>query len=127
MERTDSKLLSDLRRKLAKPGQPPVSNEAIQQRRATLQAVVYMPNDIANSVVAQREGMKLHSYLDESKLDQVATWEQRLSTKQGGSSAVAAPAKTKSATRPAIVKELHLDKVKVPDAALSASRKAEAE
>jgi hypothetical protein len=127
MDRTDSKLLTDLRTKLAKPGDPPVSHQAVQQRRAKLQAVVPMPNDIATYIVAQREGVKLHTYLDEPKLDQVATWEQRLNAKQGGPSAGLQPAKTMPATRIAIVKELHLDRVKVPDAALSAGRKVEAE
>jgi hypothetical protein len=129
MDRTNPRLLADLRKKLARPGEPPVSNQAVQQRRARLQAIVPMPTDIATYIVAQRVGMKLHSYLDEAKLDQVATWEQRLSAKEANMGAVAsAPTPVRRpATRPAIVKELHLDRIKVPDAALSSRRKAEAE
>ncbi len=130
MDRTDPNLLADLRKKLAKPGEAPVSNQAVQQRRAKLQAVISMPTDVASYVVAQRAGMKLHSYLDDSKLDQVATWEQRLSAKETANGA-AAPAPTlarkKPATGTAIVKELHLDKIRVPDAALSQARRTEAE
>src|SRR5918996_3406507 len=110
MDRTNYRLLADLRKKLAKPGQPPVSLQAVQQRRARLQGLVPMPTDLATYIVAQRVGMRLHAYLDEEKLDQVATWEQRLSAKEatgsregGGSSS-----KSKPATRPAIVKEFHL-------------------
>lgn len=129
MDRTNSRLLADLRRKLAKPGEPPVSLQAIQQRRARLQGLISMPSDIATYIVAQRARMRLHSYLDEEKLDQVATWEQRLSVKEGtsaGNGGGSSP-KSKAATRPAIVKEFHLDKVKIPDAALSTRRKNEAE
>ncbi len=91
MDRTDSQLLANLRKKLARSGDPPVSNQAVQQRRAKLQAVVSMPTDVASYIVAQREGMKLHKYLDESKLDQVATWEQRLSAKETSSPLAAPP------------------------------------
>jgi hypothetical protein len=116
MDRTNSKLLADLRKKVAKPGDPPVSLQAIQQPRAKLQDVVSMPTDIASYIVAQRAGMKLHSYLDESKLDQVATWEQRLSAKQAASAEVS-PVESKGSpvTKSTIVKEFHLDKVKIPD------------
>lgn len=131
MDRTNSRLLVELRQKLAKPGEPPVSHQAVQQRRSKLQGVVSMPTDIATYIVAQRAGVPLHAYLDETKLDQVATWEQPLSAKEGtattGAAAAPTGTKNKSAIRTTIVKELHLDKIKVPDAALSAGRKTEAE
>jgi len=129
MDRTDPKLLTALRAKLGKTGAP-VSYQAVQQRRAKLQALVPMPNDVATYVVAQRAGVPLHPHLDSAKLDEVATAEQRLLAKErpasSGDGGRSAP-KNRAATRTAIVKELHLDKIKVPDAALSAGRKEEAE
>src|SRR5438105_1855541 len=89
-DRTNPALFKDLRARLAKPGDPPVSPQAIQQRRGRLQEVVPMPTDIATYIVAQRVGMKLHRYLDGPKLDEVATWEQRLAAKEAGSAPVAA-------------------------------------
>src|SRR5437870_8652224 len=86
MDRTDSELLVALRKKLARSGEPPVSLQAIQQRRARLQNVVSMPTDIATYIVAQRVGVRLYLFLDVAKLDQVATWEQRLSAKERGPS-----------------------------------------
>jgi hypothetical protein len=89
-----------------------------------------MPTDVATYIVAQRKGMKLHKYLPAEKLDEVATWEQRLAAKEGaesGSSSGGSRSKPKPAIKQTIVKELHLDKVKVPNAALSSVRKADAE
>jgi hypothetical protein len=126
MDRTNSKLFADLRKRLGRSGGP-VSAQAVQQRRGKLQDLVPMPTDVATYIVAQRAGMKLHSYLDEAKLDQVATWEQRLSGKENGSGASAARGPSKRAVSKTVVKELHLDKIKVPDAALSVQRKGEAE
>lgn len=107
-----------------------MTTEAVRQRRAKLQDIVSMPNDVATYIVAKRERMRLHAYLDEAKLDQVATWEQRLDAKEGPVPASAASAGTRTnrvPARPAIVKEYHLGKVKIPDDALTAARKAEAD
>jgi hypothetical protein len=130
MVRTDSEVLAALRKKLAKPGNTPVTLQAIHQRRAKLQTLVPMPTDIATYVVAQRAGVTLHAYLDAATLDQVATAEQRLSAKEASAqegTAARARETRKPATRAAIVNELHLDKIKVPNAALSAARQTEAE
>jgi len=112
---------------LAKPGEPPVSPQAVQQRRGRLQRIVPMPSDIATYIVAQRVGIKLQRYLDGLQLGEVATWEQRLAAKENGSPPTTQPRFRKPAGSKAVVKEFHLDKVKLPDAALSTQRKAEAE
>src|SRR2546421_9654273 len=100
MVRTDSKVLAALRKKLAKPGNTPVSLQAIDQRRAKLQALVPMPTDIATYVVAQRAGVPLHAYLDAATLDQVATAEQRLSAKEASAQEGTA-ARTRETRKPA--------------------------
>jgi hypothetical protein len=128
MGRTNSEVLAALRKRLAKLGQPPVSLQAIQQRRGRFQAMVPMHTDIATYVVAQREGVPLHRYLDAETLDQVATAEQRLSAKEARSSASAGTAARRSRRPAAItVKEVHLEKIKVSQAALSPQRMGEAE
>jgi hypothetical protein len=118
MVRTNPDVLAALRKKLAKAGGKPVSLQAIHQRRAKLQALVPMPADIATYVVAQRAGVPLHAYLEAATLDQVATAEQRLSAKESSAKAlteVRVRETRKPAGRAAIVKELHLGNIKVPD------------
>jgi hypothetical protein len=83
MSRTNSAVLAVLRKKLAKRGDPPVSLQAVHQRRSRIQDKVPMPTDIATYVVAQRAGVRLHQYLDADTLDQVASAEGRLSAKEG--------------------------------------------
>lgn len=128
MGRTDSRVMAALRSKLAKPGEPPVSPQAVQQRRAKLQAQVPMSSDIATYVVAQRAGVPLHKFLDAATLDQVAGAEQRLSAKESSlpTSALPTSAARKSPSEAPVVKELKLEGLKVPAAALSVSRMTEA-
>jgi Swt1-like HEPN len=126
--RTNSDVLAALRKKLAKRGDPPVSLQAVQQRRSRLQDKVPMPTDIATYVVAQRAGVRLHQYLDADILDQVATAEGRLSAKEGPATAAPANLSRRAPRSTAItVKEVHLGKLKVPESTLSATRMAEAE
>ena len=128
MTRTNSDVLAALRKKLAKRGDPPVSHQAIQQRRSRLQDLVSMPNDIATYVVAQRAGVRIHQFLDPDTLDKVATAEGHLSAKEGTPAAAPARAARRTSRAAAItVKEVHLGKLKVPESSLSASRMAEAE
>ena len=64
----DYTLFADLRKKLGRSGVP-VSRQAVEQRRAKLQKLVPMPTDVATYIVAQRAGVRIHSYLDEGKLN----------------------------------------------------------
>ena len=45
-----------------------MSAQAVQQRRARLQALVTMPNDVAEGVLAQQIGLKPHQYIDDPDL-----------------------------------------------------------
>jgi hypothetical protein len=128
MGRANPAVLAALRTKLAKAGQRPVSLQAVQQRRAKIQSLVPMPSEIATYVIAQRAGVPLHAHLDAATLEQVATADLHLRTKDSRTEGrTPVPAKSKPVTRPIIVKELHLTNIKVPSAALSAVRKADAE
>lgn len=75
-----------------------------------------MPTDIATYVIAQREGVKLHRYLDEPTLAKVAEYEGRLTAKEGGQ---AAPAPAKPAARRRAAKTSTVDRSKIPVGALS--------
>jgi hypothetical protein len=89
-----------------------------------------MSSDVATYVVALRAGVPLHRFLDSATLDQVAVAEQRLNATEltAPSAGTATPNRRRSPTRTQVVKELRLESgVKVPAAALSASRMSEAQ
>jgi len=104
-----------------------VSLQAVQQRRARLQSKVPMASDIATYVVAQREGVPLHKYLDAETLDQIAAAEQRVSAKEAAMAPVPSPGQRARKAATITVKEVHLGKVKVPESALSPRQLGEAE
>ena len=124
--RSNPALLKALRQKLAPPGQPPVSLQAVSERRRRIQSKVPMATDIATGVVAQRAGIPIHRFLDDETLNEVAKAEQRLSAKEASSPAAAPSAAKKTGTR-ASPRTIQLDRVKVPSTALSPERAAEAE
>jgi Swt1-like HEPN len=107
-----------------------VSFEAVRQRRAKLQNLVSMPNDIATYVVAQREGVPIHRFLDTDSLTTVASFDEKLAAKEVGATPAPAPKRstqrTRRVERPAAV-ELRLDNVRVPAGVLSAKHMREAE
>src|SRR5919199_1130126 len=78
-ERGLNEVIVELREKLGG-----VSHQAISQRRARLQRIVQMPTDIATYVLAAREGVRLHTELDAATLEQVATFEDRLRSREEG-------------------------------------------
>lgn len=123
MAQTNRDVLAALRAKLGG-----VTSEAVRQRRARLQKVVAMPNDIATYVVAQREGVPIHRFLDADVLATVASFDEKLAAKENGAAprAQAAPRAARRAARPATV-ELRLDNVHVPAGVLSAKHTREAE
>jgi Swt1-like HEPN len=126
MPRTNSAVLDQLRTKLGRGGRP-VTHQALEQRRKRIQDLVPMPPDIANYIVAQREGVRLHKHLDEETLERVATFEERLRAKEGSAEPASAPRRraAKTTVRPS-VKELRVGEVKVPKNALSQQHMADA-
>ncbi|MEX1046854.1 MAG: Swt1 family HEPN domain-containing protein [Actinomycetota bacterium] len=128
-EKTSPEVMAALRQALAGKGKHPVSPQAVQQRRKRLQQLVPMPLDVATYVIAQRFGVPLHKFLDADVLDQVAAAEQRLAVKESAASSVVPhtghDARERAST--VTVREVHLDKIKIPEAALSPARLAEVE
>jgi HEPN superfamily Swt1-like protein len=83
MARTNSDVLAALPEKLGG-----VTLQAVQQRRARIQALVDMPADIATYIVAQREGVKTNRWLDAETLQKVAEFDAMVRAREQGSGAV---------------------------------------
>jgi hypothetical protein len=109
--RTNQAILAALRKKLGD-----VSHQAISQRRHRIQSEVGMPTDIATYVIAQREGVRIEKHLDTETLRTVAEFQSRLDSK--GAPPEPRPRRGAARNQGAVVKELHVGGVKIPDAAL---------
>ena len=120
MAQTNRAVLTELRAKLGRPGQP-VTHQAIAQRRDRLRRLVQMPTDIATYIVAARERVRLDRHLNAETLERVALFEERLRTKESGTSTRApspvSPSRRVSAA--STVRELRVGDAKIPKAALS--------
>jgi hypothetical protein len=117
---TNRAVLAERRKNLGQDGKPG-SHQAIAQRRGRLQGLVQMPSDIATYIVASREGIRLHKYLDAEVLEQVAVFDERVRRKEEGSPGATPARAGRSRTTPtaSTVKELRVGEVKVPKRALS--------
>lgn len=123
MTRVNQVVLTALRETLGQDGRP-VSRQSVEKRRNRLQVIVHMPNDIATYIVAGREGIRLHKYLDTPTLEQVASFEGRLLAKEAG---VEVPPKAGRGRAPrkagtAAARELRIGDIKLPSRALSSKR-----
>ncbi|MGZ6609348.1 MAG: Swt1 family HEPN domain-containing protein [Solirubrobacteraceae bacterium] len=102
-------------------------------RRAKLQKVVGMPNDIALYVAAQREGVPIHRWVKDAELlAQVASFDAAIAAKEPGVGLVAVPVagRAKRTSLKAVEsrgKEFALDKIEVPAGVLSEKHRRDAE
>jgi Swt1-like HEPN len=118
MARTNSAVLNELREKLGG-----VSRQAVEQRRDRITAKVAMPADIAAYVLAQRQGVRIARHLDEATLEKVAEYESRLTQKEAAEGSLqpvpAATGRRAKGSASRAPKPVVLDKIKVPDGALT--------
>jgi hypothetical protein len=85
-----------------------------------------MPTDIATYVVAQREGVKIAKYLDETTLQTVAEFDSRLAQKEGGQSAPLTAPGVRAERGRSASKAVDLTSINLPVGILSTQQTTEA-
>src|SRR5438552_18912928 len=108
-----------------------ITSRGVNLRREKIQKTLGMPDDIALYIAAQRAGLRIHKWVkDGGVLEQVASFDEKLTAKEGGAllAPIAAPVKAKrngSSERKSAA--FALDKIKVGSGVLSDKCRREAE
>jgi hypothetical protein len=107
-----------------------ITARAVNLRREKIQKTLGMPDDIALYIAAQRAGLHVHKWVkDANTLEQVASFDARLTAKEGGTAVQIQPSAKPTPNGGAERKgaAFALDKIKVPPGVLSDKRRRQAE
>lgn len=110
-----------------------IGHRAVNMRREKIQETLGMPDDIALFIAAQRAGVRIHKWVkDGDVLEQVASFDARLTAKEGVAPPAPAPAppvakakRNGSSERKSAA--FALERINVPSGVLSDKRRREAE
>jgi hypothetical protein len=107
-----------------------ITRRGVNLRREKIQTTLGMPDDIALYIAAQRAGLRIHRWVkDADVLEQVASFDARLTAKEGGTSQVTTTPAAKAKRNGGAERKsaaFALDKIKVPSGVLSEKRQREA-